>query len=133
MAAFIPLDLNSATARDLVDILGLDKDQTQKLVSKRPFVKMDDLVRLAMLTKSQLETVIGRGAVLKVSTGTAKRPDLNRAVLEEIVKKGVSEAIAARLVRGRPFSTWSELEEYLGCDANNWLALRQGFCLSISD
>ena len=38
VAAFVPVDLNSATARELSDILGMPKDIAQKVVAARPLM-----------------------------------------------------------------------------------------------
>ena len=36
------------------------------------------------------------------------------------------------IVRGRPFTTWDELEEFLGFDESTWLVLRKNFRLSLN-
>ncbi|MBX9722632.1 MAG: hypothetical protein K2X81_14635, partial [Candidatus Obscuribacterales bacterium] len=89
-AAFVPLEINSSTARDLVDILGLSKEHAQKLVSERPFKELQELVSKGLIAQKDLEALIKRGAVLKSKAADSKRLDLNRAQLEEIVEAGVS-------------------------------------------
>ena len=131
VAAFVPVDLNGATARDMIDILGINKDVAQNIVSKRPFAKVADLVAGKILTQAQLDGLIKRGAVLKAKPNEEKRADINRCELEEVVQAGVPESVGQRLIRGRPFSTWAELEDYLCCEAPHWQALRQNFCLGV--
>lgn len=130
VAAFIPVDVNSATARDIIDILGLSKELANKLVAERPFESLVELKTKKILDQELLQKISSRGAVLKRKT-SAKKPDLNRAPLEELVGQSIDETVAERLIRGRPFATWSELEEFLGLEPAAWVALRQKFCLGL--
>jgi DNA uptake protein ComE-like DNA-binding protein len=132
VAAFIPVDLNSATTRDIIDIVGADKEIAQKLVSTRPFEHLTDLVEKKIIDKSMLDRFSKRGAVLRLMGPTAERIDLNKAVNEEVEKVGVPSVVVQKLVRGRPFSTWAELEDFLCCDAPTWALLRQKFCLGLN-
>lgn len=128
VAAFVPVDLNSATTRDVIDILGASKEAAQKLVAARPFESFAQILKV--IDKPQLDVLMARGAVIK--NKAAARPDLNRVDLDTIVAQGVPKPIGTLVLRGRPFATWSELEDYLSCDQPTWNNLRQKFCLGIS-
>ena len=132
VAAFIPVDLNSATTRDIIDIVGADKEIAQKLVSQRPYEHLSDLVEKKIIDKTSLERFAKRGAVLRSAGPSADRIDLNKALNEEVEKHGVPSAVVQKLVRGRPFSTWAELEDFLCCDGPTWALLRQKFCLGLN-
>lgn len=132
VAAFVPVDLNSATTRDIIDIVGADKEIAQKLVSTRPFEHLTDILEKRIVDKASLERFTKRGAVLRTIGPGAERIDLNKALNEDVEKVGVPEAVVQKLVRGRPFSTWAELEDFLCCDAPTWALLRQKFCLGLN-
>jgi DNA uptake protein ComE-like DNA-binding protein len=129
VAAFVPVDINSATNRDLMDILGLDKVTAQKVCEKRPFPHLSNLVELQLVNETGLKELLGRGCVLKVVV--EGRKDINSAPLDELVKSGIESSLAKRIERGRPFGTWAELEDYLQIDLNKEPVLRQNFCLGI--
>jgi DNA uptake protein ComE-like DNA-binding protein len=131
VAAFVPIDINSATARDITDILGLAKEISQKLVSERPFPTLETLSKKQLLSEQLLQQVIKRGAVLRSKTSDSNRIDLNCCELSEITAAGVPESTAELAVRGRPFLTWAELEEYLTPEPTSWGILRQKFCLGL--
>jgi len=132
VAAFIPVDVNLATARDLTDILGLPKELAQKIVQERPFTDLKMLVGKKLLDNGLLQGVIARGAVLSTRAADANRLNLNSCDLEQMMALGIPETVAKLALAGRPFLTWSELEEYLGCDSATWSILRQKFCLGLT-
>jgi len=131
VAAFVPVDLNQATVRDMIDILGLAKEEAQRLASERPFTSIGQLVSKGLIKDAGLDQILKRGAVLKTRPADARRIDLNRAELKEILAAGVPEAVAELAARGRPFATWSELDDFLCCDPPTWAVLRQKFCLGL--
>ncbi|MBY0357364.1 MAG: hypothetical protein K2W82_05120 [Candidatus Obscuribacterales bacterium] len=131
VAVFVPVELNSACARDLVDILGLSKDLAQKIVAERPFLSLADLSAKGLIEGKELDKLTERGAALKISNAQNKRFDLNKATLEEIQACGLDQTNATFLVKFRPFVTWSELEELLGPECTFWNVLRQKFFLGI--
>jgi DNA uptake protein ComE-like DNA-binding protein len=132
VAAFVPLDLNSATIRDLIDILGMAKEAAQKTAADRPFTQLSQLIDKRIVDHKMLETMVNRGAVLRIKSQQTERLDLNRAQAEQIISLGISKDISDRLVRGRPFETWAELEEYIACESATWQVLRQKFCLGLT-
>jgi DNA uptake protein ComE-like DNA-binding protein len=132
VAAFVPVDINVATARDMTDILGLTKELSQKLVAERPYPELSELVNKKLLDRAGLEQIMRRGAVARLSTNDGKRTDLNRAELPEMTAVGLAPDTAHLIVKGRPFATWCDLEDYLGCEPSLWSFLREKFCLGIS-
>lgn len=131
VAAFVPVDINKATVRDLMDILGLSREAAQRAAAERPFERLAELADRGLLKPDELEQIIRRGAVARRKAADARRLDLNRAERSDLTAHGVPEAAAALLIRGRPFLTWAELEDYLGCEPATWAILRQKFCLGL--
>lgn len=133
VAAFVPLEVNSCTTRDLIDILGLPKEMAQKFAAKRPFASFDEAIRAQVLSQAILTEAVRRGAALKPPSTGDQRLDLNSTEGENLTTLGLAGQMVERIMRGRPFATWAELEEYLSPDNREWLILRQKTCLGISD
>lgn len=131
VAAFVPVDLNAATVRDMIDITGLPKDLAQTIASKRPFADLAGLAATLKIGESDIKTYVARGAVVRAPASAKARVDLNAAPVADLVACGLESGIAHRISRGRPFATWSELEDYLVPDSATWALLRQKFCLGL--
>ena len=129
VAAFVPVDVNSATNRDLMDILGVKKELAAKIVATRPFDNLKQLADRGLLDNKTLSLILNRGAVLKARSH--RKADLNSAQQDEIVSLGFEAGLAARLIRGRPYGTWSELAEYLGLEEVTVDLLKQKFSLGV--
>jgi DNA uptake protein ComE-like DNA-binding protein len=131
VAAFVPVDLNAATARELTDIIGVPKDVAQKIVAARPLNGFQDLVKRKLLPESALDSLKERGAVLKSIDVLEQKgnPDLNKVDEAHLVKYGVARQRAALIVRARPFASWAELDQFLACDEVSWLHIRSNFSL----
>jgi len=132
VAAFVPVDLNAATRRDLVDILGCDKDVAKKLVDLRPFCSMNDIVEKKLLDKKDLEKLVNNGAVLKAVAKEGDRLNLNNADQTQLSALGLTQDVTARFLRARPFLTWHELEDFLCIDPETFRSIREKSCLTIS-
>lgn len=132
VAAFVPVDLNAATRRDLVDILGCDKEVAKKLVDLRPFASINDLLDKKVIEKKELEKLLNNGAVLKAVEKEGERINLNVAEAQQLKQLGLSEDSTARFLRARPFLTWNELEDFLCVDADLFRMIREKSCLTIS-
>ena len=130
VAAFVPVDMNSATARDLVDILGLSKEAAQALCGKRPFARFEQLLQSNLITPDLLDKAVARGAVLKQIADN--RLDLNKCLQDEFENLKLPSERIFMIMRGRPFATWDELEEFIGFDEATWLILRKNFRLSLN-
>jgi DNA uptake protein ComE-like DNA-binding protein len=131
VASFVPVDLNACTTRDMIDILGLNKECAQKLTTSRPLASFEEALKMGLLDEKSRQKAIERGAVLKASVGHSARLDINQATPDSLSAIGLSIDLVNKIERGRPFSTWGELEEYLCPDEGQWQLLRQKSCLSI--
>ncbi len=131
VAAFVPVDLNSATIRDLMDILGLAKDVARKIMTMRPLSRLEQLVEVNLVKSESLAKLTGRGAVLKLRSSTDARLDLNQAAQTDLIKCGLAVEKASLISRALPFETWAELEEFLPCDEVTWTILRNNFRLGL--
>lgn len=136
VAAFVPLEVNTSTNRDLIDILGFSKEAAQKFIAKRPYSSFEEALKGGHLDKVTYEAAVQRGAVIKAPS-VGDRLDVNGASKEQLTALGLTQATAERVMKGCPFTTWAELEEYLsfaaaGLDAREWQILRQKTCLGIS-
>jgi DNA uptake protein ComE-like DNA-binding protein len=131
VAAFVPVDLNAATAREMTDIIGVPKDIAQKIVAARPLNGFQDLVKRKLVTESALVSLKEKGAVLKSVDITEQKgsPDLNKIDQAQLVKNGVAKERAALIIRARPFSSWQELDQFLACDEVSWSHIRTNFSL----
>ncbi len=132
VASFVPVDINVCTTRDMIDILGLPKELAQKITSLRPFASFEEMEQRGLLDKSGLGSLIERGgAVRAVDKAGEGRLDINSAAGEALKALGLKQADCEKILRGRPFTTWGELEEYLTPDAATWQVVRQKTRLSL--
>ena len=126
----VPVDMNSATVRDLIDILALSKEKAQRLASLRPIINRASLVEKKVLSEDELNRLLANGAVLKPVLN--QKTNINKAELSQFIQTGIEEKLAKRLLTGRPYSSWQELDEYLACEDTSWQLLRKNFILSES-
>ncbi len=131
VACFVPVDLNTCTTRDMIDILGLSKEIAQKIASHRPLAGFDEAKKMALLDVKSMQQALDRGAVLKTPPGHQTRMDINHATADNLSTLGLTIDMVKMIERGRPFTTWGELEEYLCPDEAQWQILRQKSCLTI--
>lgn len=133
VAAFIPVDLNQATRRDITDIVGLSKEQAKKVVDERPFASIEELLTRGIADKFMLARFVENGAVVGGGLKSLNKVDLNKAEQESLLGLGLSAEDCERLVRARPFETWVEVERFLGLetDAKSGIGatLREKACL----
>lgn len=133
VAAFVPVEINSCTTRDMIDILGFTKDAAQKITASRPFQDLASFT--SYLTGTGLarsaDAAIERGLVVKaIAMAQAdKKVDVNQAPVEQLLGLGIDAGSAHLILRGRPFATWGELEDFIACDETAWQKLRQNACL----
>ena len=132
VAAFVPIDLNAATARELTDILALPKEVAQKIVAARPLLGFQDMVDRKLVAAAQLANLKQRGAVLKSASSTPSggaKPNLNSVDEARLIASGISKERALLIIRVRPFESWAELDQFLACDERAWLHIRNNFSL----
>lgn len=125
IAAFYPLDINGATRRDIMDILGAAKELAQKMVDSRPFENMNQFMEKMGLSPRELEELIKRGAVLKPISIHIIRIDINQAPAEKLKTLDLSEPELKALLANRPFFDWLEVSKILSCTENRLLELRK--------
>ncbi|AGA24825.1 ComEA family DNA-binding protein [Singulisphaera acidiphila] len=131
-AASAPLDLNKASAEELVEQLpGVGEATAKKIVAGRPYAKVDDLAKAGVPTRTidgirSLVTVSqapaadetpAKSKVARKKAATTPAPvlaaplDLNKATEEELAASlpGVGEATAKKIVTGRPYAKVDDL------------------------
>lgn len=131
VAAFVPLDINTCTTRDMIDVLGAEKELAQKLTAQRPFASFEELSKKKLLDLKTMEIFIQRGACVRAVDKEANRLDINSANKDALAALGLKDVFCEKILRGRPFTTWGELEEFLSPDSDTWQVLRQKACLAL--
>ena len=124
-AAFTPVDINSATRRDIMDILGAGKELAQKIVDLRPFENLTNCSERLFLTPGELGILAKRGAVLKPISVHIIRIDLNKATAEKLKALELKAKELEMLLQKRPFGEWDEVAKALSIDENRLLELRK--------
>lgn len=126
----VPVDLNTATLRDMIDILVLAQESAQKLVASRPYASIDAVREAKLLPEAELSRLTANGAIIRPVNVSSHKINVNFAELEQLVKAGLSDELGRRLLLGRPYKTWQELDQYLGLEDAPWQQLRKNFVLS---
>jgi competence protein ComEA len=127
-----PLDLNKATAEDMVEVLpGVGEVTARKIVAGRPYTSVSDLAKAGVPARTieairPLVTVAPTPARVPAATqtktdatgkamtkpaATAGKLDLNKATAEQMVDTlpGVGEMTARKIIAGRPYTSVSDL------------------------
>jgi len=131
VAAFVPFDLNVCTTRDMIDILGVSKEIAQQITQGRPFASFEEIIAKKLLNEAMVKNCIDRGGSVRAQNQGEARLDINNANKEALTNLGLKQQYAEKILRGRPFTTWGELEEYLAPDTPTWQLIRQKTCLSL--
>jgi competence protein ComEA len=148
-----PIDLNSASLKDLEELPGVGEATAKKIVAGRPYASVDDLAK-AGVSKGTIEklrsaaTVSASGAP-RAAAASAPAPaaasksgaapttkaagalvDLNTASLKELEElPGVGEATAKKIVTGRPYASVDDLTK-AGVSKSTIEKLRSGATVS---
>lgn len=56
------IDINTASAEELREIIHIDEDRSQQIISLRPFSSIDDLVRVNGIANERLQDIRRQGA-----------------------------------------------------------------------
>ena len=129
-----PVDLNTASLKELEELPGVGEATAKKIVAGRPYSSVDDLAK-AGVSKSTISKIrsqvtvagaapagapssaakpsAGKSAAAPAATKPASGPvDLNTASLKELEElPGVGEATAKKIVAGRPYSSVDDLSK----------------------
>ncbi len=135
-----PLDLNKATAEEMIEVLpGVGEATAKKIIAGRPYTSVDDLAKAGVpaRTIATIRALVVVEAVPKAkaeaapkkamtkAAPTASKIDLNKATAEEMVDvlPGVGEATAKKIIAGRPYASIDDLAK-AGVPARTITALR---------
>lgn len=115
-----PIDLNSASAEDLMTVPGVGEAYARKIIEGRPYQASADLTR-AGLPDATVEKLKPRVVVRPLPTPV----DLNAdPALRLQTLPGVGPALAAEIIAGRPYSGYDDLAKVRGLGPSKLDALR---------
>jgi len=135
-AASTPIDLNKATAEEMVEVLpGVGEVTAQKIIAGRPYKTADDLTRAGVpaATVEKIKKLVTfsspapapdaeqKKAATKATTKSAApveatgKVDLNEAKTEELeTLPGIGPARAREIIAARPYQSVDDLEKVKG-------------------
>lgn len=122
-----PLDLNSASEKDLEALKGVGPATARKIIAGRPYSSVDDLTRAGLSAKliADLKSQVSVAApiaaapvakplkaVAKGTTVPAGPIDLNTASAKDLeALKGIGPATAQKIIAARPYRSVEELSK----------------------
>ena len=112
-----PLDLNTATPKELILIPGVGPATSERIVQGRPFQTFEELLGVRGIGPVTLERLRPYLAVLSEPppAGKPARVDLNTASIEALeTLPRVGPVLAARIVAGRPYQSLEDLDRVRG-------------------
>ena len=144
-AAKTPLDLNKATAEEMVAVLpGVGEATAKKIVAGRPYTSVNDLARAGVPART-IEAIrpmvtIAAAPAAKAKTATKKdtapaaaaKVNINTATAEELqTLPGIGPAHAREIVALRPFKSVDDLDRVKGLGKARIDAIRDHLVLTV--
>lgn len=149
-----PIDINKATAEEMVDSLpGVGEATARKIIDGRPYTSVDDLAKAGVPARTieKIRTLVtvapasttgepkakakakSKAATSATSTSTAPtgKVNLNTAGAAELeTLPGIGPARAREIIAGRPYTSLDELEKIKGLGKARIDALRDHLTLA---
>lgn len=114
------LNINIASLKELQTLPGVDAALAEAIVKNRPYQTVEELGKVAAVTKETFAVIQPMIAAQKLN--------VNSATLKELkLVPGIKPDIAAAMIAGRPYQTFEELLKVKGireqdlAALNNWL------------
>jgi competence protein ComEA len=140
-----PVDINTASLKDLETLPGVGEATAKKIVAGRPYATVDDLAKAgvskATIDKLRGSVQVGATAAAKPVPAAAPAPsaaaakgagpvDINTASLKDLeTLPGVGEVTAKKIVAGRPYTSVDDLAK-AGVSKSTIEKLRSGATVS---
>ncbi len=101
-----PLDINTASEKELADLKGIDKEQAKKIIKNRPYARKDELVSKKVIGEKAYDRIKDQIIAKQVK----EIVDINSASEKEIAAiKGIDQEQAKKIVKNRPYARKDEL------------------------
>ena len=101
-----PLDINTASEKELADLKGIDKEQARKIIKNRPSARKDELVSKKVIGEKAYDRIKDQIIAKQVK----EIVDINSASEKEIAAiKGIDQEQAKKIVKNRPYARKDEL------------------------
>ncbi len=107
-AANSPINVNTATQKELETLPGIGEVTAAKIVSGRPYKTVQDLMK-AGVSDSQMEKI---KALVVVGAASDSKVDLNVATAKELEElPGIGKVKSEKIVANRPYKAVADLEK----------------------
>lgn len=137
-SAPIKLDLNRATAEELLRVPQLGKSTVERIIRGRPYRSVDDLARVGVSARTieSLREIVVVGPPSAPGPRVVRRPvvsgrggaariDLNSADVATLqTLPGVGPTLARAIVEGRPYDSFEDLGRVRGLTPSKFAAFR---------
>jgi competence ComEA-like helix-hairpin-helix protein len=124
------IDVNTATASQLEESLGVTPTIAKEILKARPFKNVDELKKLKGVTPTLFAELapritIGDDPAKKPALPAGKKVDLNTATADDLeLLPNIGPARAAAIIKARPFATIEDVQKVNGISAGVFTELR---------